>query len=192
MATRSAGILAGLAGLVTAAAVGRLAVEQRREAAEPALRTHAISEVTPRPVRGLAAAMEQVQPTAPTGTSRVIGWAWAAPTTAVGLVLAATAAGRWRWDPDEGVLVVSGARSPLLAWGGCSANAIGHVIVARPAEPSTALLEHELAHVRQAEVLGPATIPLYLWWLARHGYRDHPMERGARRTARARTGTGTA
>lgn len=108
---------------------------------------------------------------------------WAAPTTAVGMVLAALSGGRWQYRDDLGAVLVTDGRNPLLRIGGMAAQGIGHVIVVHRPSPGPRLLAHEAAHVRQAEVLGPATLPLYVWWLARHGYRDHPMERGARATA---------
>ncbi len=109
---------------------------------------------------------------------------WAAPTTLAGLAGALLAVGRWSWDEELGAIVVRGARGPLARLGRFKANAIGNVIVSVLDEPSRRLLVHEATHVRQAEVLGPMTLPLYVWWMARYGYRNHPMERGARASAR--------
>ncbi|MEX0705789.1 MAG: hypothetical protein WD041_04155, partial [Nitriliruptoraceae bacterium] len=55
---------------------------------------------------------------------------------------------------------------------------------------SASLLAHEAVHVRQFERLGPLMVPVYLWLAARHGYRDHPLERAARLGARRATATG--
>lgn len=131
-----------------------------------------------------------------TPVARALAVAWAAPLTAVGLVLGVTSGGRLRWDAGLGALVVTGAGglpARLLAAVGATANAIGHVIVSRAEHPDEALLVHEAAHVRQAERLGPLLFPLYLWLGARYGYRDHPIERGAREAVRRwRTASGAA
>jgi len=36
---------------------------------------------------------------------------------------------------------------------------------------------HELRHVAQYERLGLSFLPLYLWYRAKYGYLDHPLER---------------
>ena len=43
-------------------------------------------------------------------------------------------------------------------------------------------------HVRQAERLGPLLPLLYAWFSARYGYRENPLERGARAGAATRAG----
>jgi len=119
-----------------------------------------------------------------TRAGQVVAATWAAPVTFAGLLVAA-ASGVWpRWRPDAGVLVAVGAGG-LAARSGVDATALGHVIICRRDRLSPKLLVHELAHVRQAERLGPLLIPTYAWWLARHGYRDNPLECGARGATRA-------
>jgi len=46
-------------------------------------------------------------------------------------------------------------------------------------EPTPPLWRHELVHVAQYERYGLAFLPLYLWYRARHGYFEHPLERDA-------------
>jgi hypothetical protein len=105
---------------------------------------------------------------------------WAAPMTLVGLIVGAGSGARPRIR--DGVLLFCPARA-LTGWTvrtrGYAAAAFGHVIVSVD-EPTPALWAHEVVHVRQAEVFGPFMAPLYLWLLARHGYRNHPMEMAAR------------
>lgn len=91
------------------------------------------------------------------------------------------------WDDELGCWVFAGARtgaSRVFSLTSATANAVGQVILTRRDDPSRALLIHESAHARQAERLGPLLVPVYAWWWARHGYRDHPLERGARLAAR--------
>lgn len=113
--------------------------------------------------------------------------AWSAPLTVLGAGLVAAGGSRAPWDPTLGAYVARGVRGPsgrLLALVGVDANALGQVVVCRLERPSRELLVHEAAHVRQAERLGLAIVPLYLWFGARFGYRDNPLERAARRRAR--------
>lgn len=127
-------------------------------------------------------------PAAPrTRVGRVAAATWAAPLTLVGLALAATTGGRPRWDGEHACLVVEGARggsSRFLDAVGAGANAIGHVVVSTYDRIPPLVLAHEAGHVRQAERLGPLLFPIYLWSSARYGYRDNPIERGARAAAR--------
>ncbi len=175
-------------------AAGRVAAESVAEARGRRPRTWAATRIVDPapPGQGLAARMAAPAGPVPTGPARRRAIAWAAPTTAVGLLLGAVSGGRWAWREDVGALVVSGARNPLVGLGGFAAQGVGHVIVSRRDPVPAGLLAHEAAHVRQAEVLGPFTLPLYFWWLARHGYRHHPMERGARATARRELAARTA
>ncbi len=108
---------------------------------------------------------------------------WAAPASALGLLAAASTGGRWRWDRQGGCIVVSGGErgvNRLQARLGFAANTLGHVVITRDREPSPVLLAHEIVHVRQTERLGVLLAPLYLWLMARWGYRHHPLERAAR------------
>lgn len=110
---------------------------------------------------------------------RVVGYAWAAPMTAVGLVLGGLAGVRPR--RVDGALLFAHARGlprRMLRWRGFSAATLGHVIVA-VGDPGPGLLRHELVHVRQAERLGPLFPVAYLAGLVRYGYRANPFERAA-------------
>jgi hypothetical protein len=68
---------------------------------------------------------------------------------------------------------------------GFAANAFGHVVLTARPDPSPTLLAHEAVHVRQAERLGIGLAPVYAILWARWGYRNHPLERAARRAAAA-------
>lgn len=117
---------------------------------------------------------------------RVAGTVWASPLTAAGLLMGATTGGRARWDAEHGCLVIEGATrgsARLLKTVGAGANAVGHVVVSTYDEIPPLVLAHEAGHVRQAERLGPLLFPIYLWSSARYGYRDNPIERGARAAA---------
>jgi hypothetical protein len=121
------------------------------------------------------------RPRTPTG--RVLAAAWAAPATSLGLVAAVSTGGRWWWDDAVGAVIVAGGEhgmNVLQARLGFAANTLGHVIICRQQDPSAALLAHEAVHVRQTERFGALLLPVYLWLMARWGYRDHPIERAAR------------
>lgn len=125
--------------------------------------------------------------------ARLAAVLWAAPASALGLAAAASTGGVWRLDPALGALVVAGGSSgmnALQARLGFAANTLGHVVICRAADPSAELLAHEAVHVRQTERLGVALLPLYVWLMARWGYRQHPLERAARLGAAAATGRG--
>lgn len=120
--------------------------------------------------------------------------AWAAPTTAIGLVVASLAVVRGRIAWVDGVLEAQGpllravlTRLPLP--GGVSAMTLGHVVVARDAAALERTRSHERVHVRQYECWGPFFVPAYvvasLWALARggHFYFDNRFERAAEREA---------
>ncbi|TMG57247.1 MAG: hypothetical protein E6H84_01055 [Chloroflexi bacterium] len=66
----------------------------------------------------------------------------------------------------------------ILTLRGFGAITFGHVIVSN-VEPTAAVWRHELRHVAQYERIGLAFLPLYLWFRATRGYRDHPLERDA-------------
>jgi hypothetical protein len=108
---------------------------------------------------------------------------WAAPITLAGLVAGVLSGARPR--VHDGVILFApagGITAAVIRRRGFAATGLGHVVIAL-AEPSPALLAHELAHVRQAERLGPLMAPAYLALLAVHGYANHPMERAARLAA---------
>jgi hypothetical protein len=118
---------------------------------------------------------------------QLIAAAWAAPLTAVGFALALLAGRIPRWDPELAAFIAAGVRGPsrvALRAVGADANTIGQVILSRGERPSPTLLAHEAVHVRQAERLGVGLFGVYVWLAARYGYRDHPLERAARRGAR--------
>ena len=122
------------------------------------------------------------------GGSAAVRYVWAAPTTALGLLV--VLAGFWRAQ----VRIVDGvleAHGPMLAWllshltpvrGGVAALTLGHVVVARDHQSHEWTRVHERVHVRQCEVWGPLFLPAYLaaslWALARgrHFYFDNRFE----------------
>ncbi|HXV12700.1 MAG TPA: hypothetical protein VEC56_00710 [Candidatus Krumholzibacteria bacterium] len=125
-------------------------------------------------------------------TSRALAYAWALPTTAIGLALVAVAmATGARAAVVDGVMEAHGGLlDPLLRRavplrGGASAMTLGHVVVGRTPDALARTRAHERAHVRQAERWGPFFLPAYL--LASvivsarggHYYRDNRFERDA-------------
>jgi hypothetical protein len=124
---------------------------------------------------------------------RWLGYLWAFPVTAVGLMLAGSAAatgGRVRLR--AGVVEAHGGlvRRLLVGnrfWTGGAAMTLGHVILARDEACLDRSRPHELGHVRQFERWGPLLLPAY-WavavWLKCRGYNpylDHPFEQDDRR-----------
>src|SRR5581483_5476127 len=112
---------------------------------------------------------------------QLLGYLWASPVTAVGLLfaLAARVSGgsvRLRGGVVE---VCGGLGGRLLRggrlWHGSAALTLGHVVLARDADCLARSRTHELAHVRQFERWGPLLLPAY-WlagaWLWCRGY--HP------------------
>jgi hypothetical protein len=141
-----------------------------------------------RPYGGAAGPLSTWVPSAPrTCTGRWAAAVWSAPLTLTGLCVALVSGARPRWDADRGCLVATGVGGPsgaALRLVGAGANTIGQVVLCRSERPSSALLDHEAVHVRQAERLGPLLVPAYLWLNALHGYRDNPLEHAARLGAR--------
>ncbi|MCC5950336.1 MAG: hypothetical protein JJT89_17930, partial [Nitriliruptoraceae bacterium] len=127
-----------------------------------------------------------VPPRPSTPLGRVVAAGWAAPLTAVG-ILVALAGGRLpHWDATRGCLIARGVGGPsrrALGSVGADANTIGQVVLCRQAQPGAPLLDHESVHVRQGERLGMLLPISYAWASARHGYRDNPFERAARQGA---------
>ncbi len=123
---------------------------------------------------------------------RLIAYAWASPTTAVGLVPGLlTLVSGGRVQVRRGALEFHGGfarwmleRTPVRA----SAMTLGHVILGRNPGCLDSCRDHEQVHVRQVERWGPAFLPAYL--LASlvvklrggHYYLDNPFERDARRS----------
>ncbi|GIW86990.1 MAG: hypothetical protein KatS3mg108_1314 [Isosphaeraceae bacterium] len=124
---------------------------------------------------------------------RVACYAWAAPTSLVGLVVGLlTLATRGRVRCVAGVLEFHGGlsrwlleRTPI----GAQALALGHVIVGRDLESLDRCRRHERVHVRQAERWGPAFLPAYLassawaWLRGLDPYYANHFERQAYREA---------
>ena len=129
----------------------------------------------------------------------VLRYLWAAPTTALGLLV--VLAGLWRVQTRviEGVLEVHG---PMLAWllahltpmpGGAAALTLGHVVIAGDRRSLELTRAHERVHVRQCETWGPLFVPAYLtaslWavWRGRNFYVDNRFEVEAFKLARVGT-----
>ena len=130
----------------------------------------------------------------------VVRYMWAAPTTAIGLLV--LLAGLWRAQARvvEGVLEAHG---PMLAWllvhltrlpGGAAALTLGHVVIARDRRSLEETRAHERVHVRQCETWGPLFVPAYLtaslWavWRGRNFYFDNRFEVEAFQTGTSRHG----
>lgn len=124
-------------------------------------------------------------------------YAWAAPTTAVGLLflVVAPVGGRIGTQVVDGVLELYGGlvtfflRRCTLLEGGASAMTLGHVVLGRDPDALDWSRDHERVHVRQCERWGPLFLPAYLlaslllWLIGRRHYEDNPFEREAYGTA---------
>ena len=123
---------------------------------------------------------------------RWLRYVWAAPASAIGLVLAVLALRRGRAAIRDGVLEIHG---PLIRWiltnltilrGGVAAVTFGHVVLGRDLATLADTRAHERVHVAQYERWGPLFLPAYvaasMWALARGGdfYLDNRFERAAR------------
>lgn len=131
-------------------------------------------------------------------TTRLLRYLWAAPYTAVGVVLGTLgllAGGQWRIH--RGVLEFFGGRFGRALQGmpralGFSAMTLGHVILAVDRSALVQLREHEEVHVRQYERWGPLFVPAYLLssllqlLRGRNPYRENHFERQAYATVAAR------
>src|SRR5687768_10256201 len=100
--------------------------------------------------------------------SSIVRYVWAAPTTALGLLVVFAGAWRVRAGVVDGVLEAHG---PALAWllshltpmaGGAAALTLGHVVIARDRQSLELTRRHERVHVRQCEIWGPLFVPAYL------------------------------
>ena len=113
-----------------------------------------------------------------------LGFLWALPTTAIGLVLGLLT---FQVPRVHGGALVFDRRGPRgLAWVLVrmhrAAMTVGFVIVSSvPVEGR--LLTHERHHVRQSMVWGPLFVPVYLLLAIPYGYRRDPMEVRARRAS---------
>lgn len=126
---------------------------------------------------------------------RWLRYAWAAPNSLAGLVLAATAGLDGEITVVEGVVEAHGR---ALRWllsrlvplpGGAAALTLGHVVIGVCAEALDRTRSHERAHVRQYERWGPLFLFAYAaasaLAVARggHVYLDNHFERDACRQA---------
>jgi hypothetical protein len=120
---------------------------------------------------------------------RLVLYAWALPTTLVGLVAGAlTLCTGGAVQRRRGALEFHGGLSRSLANRfHFAAMTLGHVIIGRDARSLDYCRDHEQAHVRQVERWGFAFIPAYLlasvlaWWQGGDYYLDNWFERDARR-----------
>jgi len=122
---------------------------------------------------------------------RYLAVAWAAPTTALGLLaggLALATGGRARWrrpvvEFHGGFVSWFLARMPNQP----IAMTLGHTVLGATAAALDITRDHELVHVRQCERWGPLFLPAYLacslvlWVARRDPYYDNPFEREAYR-----------
>ena len=130
--------------------------------------------------------------------SRIVRYAWAAPTTLVGLTAGLLTLGTGgRGQVRSGSLEFYGGFATWFARAvGFGAMTLGHVILGRDAWCLDQFREHEQAHVRQVERWGIAFIPAYLvasyiaWRQGRHYYHDNWFERDARMACGEREGPG--
>lgn len=115
----------------------------------------------------------------------VAGYLWAAPYTAVGLLLVPVAllSGGGVRAERGAVEVFGGLPGRLLRRG--SALCLGHVILGRDRTALDHARDHEHVHVRQYARWGPLAVPAYLlagflaWRRGGHWYWDNPFEREA-------------
>lgn len=119
----------------------------------------------------------------------VLRYAWAAPATALGLVLGGMAmllGARVR--RVQGVVEISGGgvQKFVRVWPWrFGAITFGHVVLGVDAAVLEASRVHERVHVRQYERWGPLFVPLYLgssllqWLRGRDAYHDNCFEREA-------------
>jgi hypothetical protein len=112
---------------------------------------------------------------------RGLRYLWAAPASALGILLGLTTGARPA--VRDGCLVFRSARgfAALHRRLGFGAITMGHVVVCQP-DTTDATWRHELEHVRQWERYGPAMLLLYPLASMR-GYRRNPFERAAARRA---------
>lgn len=126
---------------------------------------------------------------------RWLAYAWASPTTALGLLGAfATFASGGRLAIVDGVLEAHGGitlrllERIALVHGGVAALALGHVVLGRDTPALARTRRHERIHVRQCERWGPFFVPAYLlaggfaWLRGGHAYRDNWFEQQARQS----------
>jgi hypothetical protein len=114
-----------------------------------------------------------------------LGFVWTLPNTLIGLVLGLLTFQAPR--VHRGVLVFDRhARgwSWLVRAFGYSAQTFGFVVIGAGTIEGR-LFDHEHAHVRQYCAWGPLYLPVYGLLFLRYGYRRHPFEVAAVRSAGA-------
>lgn len=121
--------------------------------------------------------------------SAVLRYAWAAPATALGLLLGGMAMLLGAHVRRvQGVVEISGGgvQTFVRAWPWrFGAITFGHVVLGVDAAALEASRVHERVHVRQYERWGPLFVPLYLgssllqWLRGRDAYHDNCFEREA-------------
>ena len=122
---------------------------------------------------------------------QALNYLWAAPCTAVGLLLAgAVCLGGGSARRVQGVLEVAFREAPYQSTLPFNAITLGHVVVGTDHGTLAAVRAHEQVHVRQYERWGiffflayPAT-SLYLWLRGRRAYWENPFEIEAREGSR--------
>jgi hypothetical protein len=124
--------------------------------------------------------------------TRPLAYAWAFPTTAVGLVAGGlTLVSGGKVQHCRGTLEFHGGlahRFLASRMVGAAAMTLGHVIIGRDRHCLDRCRDHEQVHVRQVERWGVFFIPAYVaasgwaWARRRHYYLDNWFERDARRS----------
>lgn len=117
---------------------------------------------------------------------------WVMPNTLMGLLFLPLALlSRGSVKMSRGVLEIHGGavswilKKGLLRKGVVSALTLGHVILGIDEDSLAESRNHEMAHVRQYEMLGPFFLPVYLaaslwaWMKGRGAYRGNYFERRA-------------
>ncbi|MCC2639234.1 MAG: hypothetical protein K0Q68_2953 [Moraxellaceae bacterium] len=116
----------------------------------------------------------------------LLRYAWAAPCSALGLLLAPLC---WRHGSAQvvsGVLELALGPAPYRGRLRFHAITLGHVIVGTDPVALAQLRAHEFVHVRQYERWGPLFIPAYLgaglyqWLRGKNPHRDNYFEIQAR------------
>lgn len=123
-----------------------------------------------------------------TATGRMLAALWSAPLTATGLLLALCGGTVPTFDAARHCYVARDVRGPskwLLRRVNADAHTLGQVVLCQQSQPSPTLLDHESAHVRQAERMGVALPILYGLCAACCGYQRNPFEVAARHFAAA-------
>jgi len=120
---------------------------------------------------------------------KFLRYLWALPNTLVGLLFLPLALlSRGRVKMSQGVLEIYGGgvswilKKCLSRKGVVSALTLGHVILGIDEDSLAEGRNHEMAHVRQYEMLGPFFLPAYLvaslwgWMKGREAYRENYFE----------------